>query len=272
MIKETLTSFSEKNITKKVSYVSFPLRRLRGGGHKGEGGWGRLLSFVSFQCSRKCAPKPGRVLFAETFTLGIIFEPSRLWHLLFIIDVCLLTELCSHTLPEQLPNHYQAQKNSNHIDTLSYLQGVLLALDESQSVTINLEIRLRKTAEVKWWRHFGNASKEWSLVLTFHFLPGVFEVGVNPDLKQLQTLSQPQLFLAWWSEPPSPQPVMAPTHNWVSLMTLFPQRDRPPDPDAFSALHGKLLEDELDFKWKLRSFWSAFESRTFCSVFAMKLC
>lgn len=272
MINETLTSFSEKNITKKVSFVSFPLRRLRGGGDKGEGGWGRLLSFVSFQCSRKCAPKPGHVLFAETFTLGIIFEPSRLWHLLFIIDVCLLTELCSHTLPEQLPNHYQAQKNSNHIDTLSYLQGVLLALDESQSVTINLEIRLRKTAEVKWWSHFGNASKEWSLVLTFHFLPGVFEVGVNPDLKQLQTLSQPQLFLAWWSEPPSPQPVMAPTHNWVSLMTLFPQRDRPPDPGAFSALHGKLLEDELDFKWKLHSFWSAFESRTFCSVFAMKLC
>lgn len=31
---------------------------------------------------------------------------------------------------------------------------------------------------------------------------GFFEVGVNPDLKQLQTLIQPQLFLAWWSEPP----------------------------------------------------------------------
>lgn len=105
-------------------------------------------------------------------------------------------ELGSHTLPEQQPHHYQAQKNSNHIYALSYLQGVLLALDERQSVTINLEICLRKTAEVKWWSHLGSASKERSLVLTFHFLPGVFEVGVNPDLKQLQTRSQPQLFLA----------------------------------------------------------------------------
>lgn len=113
-------------------------------------------------------------------------------------------ELCSHTLPEQQPHHYQAQKNSNHIYALSYLQGVLLALDERQSVTINLEICLLKTAEVKWWSHLGNASKERSLVLTFHFLPGVFEVGVNPDLKQLQTWSQPQLFLAGWSEPSSP--------------------------------------------------------------------
>jgi hypothetical protein len=34
-------------------------------------------------------------------------------------------------------------------------------------------------------------------VLTFHFLSlGFFEAGVNPDLKQLQTLSQTQLFLA----------------------------------------------------------------------------
>lgn len=34
-------------------------------------------------------------------------------------------------------------------------------------------------------------------VLTFHFLSlGFFEVGVNPDLKQLQTRSQTQFFLA----------------------------------------------------------------------------
>lgn len=54
MINETLTSFSEKNITKKVSYVSFPLRRLRGGG-----GWGREVGGV--YCPSFPSNAPGNV-------------------------------------------------------------------------------------------------------------------------------------------------------------------------------------------------------------------
>lgn len=62
---------------------------------------------------------------------------------------------------------------------------------------MNLEVRFSKIPASKlhepFWKQI-QRKMSWTFISR---LLGFFEVGVNPDMKQLQKLSHAQLFLAW---------------------------------------------------------------------------
>lgn len=159
----------------------------------------------SFKCS-SFAP------FHETCIQILVLYPS--WKVissyesllqLLDLDVVFLLQMCGN--PSSFPAIISSKESNvitptpkvwnNNLYVHAYLQGILLALDKRQIVMISLEVCLSKIADSKLREPFWKQIQKMKFWTFISCLSGFFEVGVNPDMKQLQKLSYAQLFLAW---------------------------------------------------------------------------
>lgn len=245
------------------------------------GGWARgFLSFVSFKgscllLSRKRASELGHLPLTESLTLVIIFETSQFGRHLLIVDICLLTEVCSHTLPEeqQQPHHHQAWKEEQlHICTLISSGSITGSWWKASSNDKPWNMRVedsRGQMVEPFWNQIQRMKSSFDPLFPVY---GFLWSGSQPWLETTpDTDPAPVVFgLMIWT--PTLQQWWLP-HTTGCLWWLFRETGLQ---TVVHFLPRKLLEDELDFSHiksnELSTLLESLWKQNLLFIFAMELC